>query len=197
MALRNSTIAYGTIAKTLHWTTALLFLCAYVVVYYRQWFTEKDTPENIIAVQLHFSFGVTIGVIFLLRVLWVLYDQKPKPVSGSTLAHLAAKTGHIVLYLMILVMVVTGYMGTGANTHFFYLFEIPKFSDTWLYTNVIEEYWFGMTFKEFEKPLDFIHKDIGGALLVWMLILGHVIAALYHHYVKGDDTLKRMTTMKS
>ncbi|MGE4499748.1 MAG: cytochrome b [Hydrogenovibrio sp.] len=197
MALRNSQIAYGTVAKTLHWATALLFLLAYVAVYYRQWFTERDTPENIIAIQLHFSIGISIGVILILRLLWVMYDRKPDPVPGSVFAHLAAKSGHWLLYLMIAVMVVTGYMGTGANTQFFYLFEIPKFSDTWLYTNVIEEYWFGITFKEFEKPFDFIHKDIGGALLVWMLILGHALAALYHHYVKKDNTLKRMTTLKS
>ena len=49
-----------------------------------------------------------------------------------------------------------------------------------------------INFKEFEKAIDFIHKDIGGAWLVWLLILGHVMAALYHHFVKKDRTLQKM-----
>ena len=50
-----------------------------------------------------------------------------------------------------------------------------------------------MTFEEFEEPLDFLQKDIGGAWLVWLLILGQVSAALYHHFVKKDRTLRKMT----
>jgi len=44
----------------------------------------------------------------------------------------------------------------------------------------------GMTFKEFEKPVDFIHKDLLGAWLAWLLLVGHVFAALYHQLVKED-----------
>jgi len=58
--LRNSATHYGSIARTLHWLTALLFLLAYIAVYYRQWFTEARTPENWTALQLHLSFGVTL-----------------------------------------------------------------------------------------------------------------------------------------
>jgi len=50
-----------------------------------------------------------------------------------------------------------------------------------------------MTFKEFEEPIDYVHNNIGGAWLVWLLILGHVLAALYHHFVKNDHTLQKMT----
>lgn len=197
MGLRNSARSYGSIAKTLHWLTALLFLGAYIAVYYRDWFTDKNTPENLIALHLHLSIGISIGVIVLLRILWKWMDRQPNPVPGPKWAHSAAKIGHIALYIMMVVMVATGYMGTGVDTQYFYLFQIPSFQETWLYTHVIQEIWFDMTFKEFEKPIDFIHKDLGGETLVWMLILGHVLAALYHHYVRHDDTMKRMTSMKS
>lgn len=43
MSLKNTAANYGRIAKWFHWTTAALFLAAYVSVYYRQWFTEKQT----------------------------------------------------------------------------------------------------------------------------------------------------------
>ena len=92
-------------------------------------------------------------------------------------------------------MPVTGYIGTGFNTEYFFLFDIPKFESTSLFTIMVSN-GLGMTFKEFEKPVDLIHKDIMGAWVVWLLILGHVSAALYHQFVKKDRTLYKMTVSK-
>ncbi len=192
MSLKNTSENYGMIAKVFHWGTVLLFLGAYISVYYRRWFTEAKTPENWTALQLHLSIGVSIGVFVLLRVIWKLMDQSPKPEPGTSIEHLAAKLGHYALYAVMIIMPITGYLGTGAPTEFFFLFDIPKFSDTWLFSVVIEND-LGMTFKDFEKPIDFIHKEIMGAWLVWLLIAGHVSAALYHHFIKKDRTLVKMT----
>jgi cytochrome b561 len=52
----------------------------------------------------------------------------------------------------------------------------------------------GLSFEEFEAPIDFIHKDIMGKWAVWILIAGHVMAAMYHHFVKKDRTLVKMTS---
>lgn len=109
---------------------------------------------------------------------------------------MAAHTAHYALYTIMIVMPVTGYLGTGVNTEFFSLFEIPKFEDTKLFSSIVNGY-FGMSFEGLEKPVDFIHKTILGEWLVWMLILLHVFAALYHHFVKNDETLKKMTTKRS
>lgn len=196
MRFKNTNRDYGTIAKWLHWGTALLFLGAYVSVYFRQWFTEEQTPENWTALQLHLSIGVTIAVIVALRIIWRISTRLPDPEPGTKLEHAAARTGHYMLYAVMIIMPVTGYLGTGANTEFFFLFDIPKFEDTQLFTFWVSD-GLGMTFKEFEKPLDFIHKDIMGAWVVWILILGHVLAALYHHFGKRDRTLYKMTTGKT
>ncbi len=193
MAIRNTAENYGSIAKWLHWSTALLFLASYCSVYYRQWFTEAKTPENWTALQLHLSVGVTIGVIVVLRILWRIMNRRPDPEPGTRLEHLAAHWGHYALYAIMVIMPVTGYLGTGVATEYFFLFDIPKFEDTSLFTAVVSE-GLGMTFEQFEAPIDFIHKDIFGSWLVWLLILGHISAALYHHWVKKDRTLYRMTT---
>lgn len=37
----------------------------------------------------------------------------------------------------------------------------------------------GMSFKAFEAPIDFIHKEVMGAWLVWILVVGHICAALF------------------
>jgi uncharacterized membrane protein YjfL (UPF0719 family) len=46
MDFKNTANHYGSIAKYLHWGTAVLFLASYISVYYRHWFTEEKTPEN-------------------------------------------------------------------------------------------------------------------------------------------------------
>ncbi|MEM8563715.1 MAG: cytochrome b [Pseudomonadota bacterium] len=194
--LRNSDVAYGSIAKWVHWSTALLFLGAYASVYYRQYLTDTDTPGNWNALQLHLSFGVTIAVVVLLRIIWRLMNRPPSLEPGTRLEHLAAHAGHYALYAVMIIMPLTGYLGTGVATDYFFLFEIPKFEDTQLFTLLVAE-GLGLTFEEFEAPIDTIHKSIMGEWVVWLLILGHALAALYHHYVKKDDTLRKMTTKAS
>ena len=191
MSWKNTAENYGTVAKWLHWGTALLFLAAYATVYYRDWFTEKKTPENWTALQLHLLIGVTIGVLVVLRILWRSANRQPDVEPGSRLQHQAAELGHLALYAVMIVMPLTGYLGTGAAVEYFPLFDIPAFKNTWLFTD-----WIGQTmdFETFEKPLDFVHKKIMGEWLVWLLILGHALAALYHQRILHDRTLKKMTT---
>ena len=192
MGYKNTASSYGSIAKWLHWSTAVLFLLAYVSVYFRQWFTEPRTDINMTALQLHLSIGISLGVIVVLRIVWRRMNRQPEPEPGTPLEHLAAHFGHYALYAIMIIMPITGYLGTGLNTEFFFLFEIPRFADTALFNLVVVE-WFGLTFEEFEKPIDFIHKEVFGAWIVWMLILGHAAAAMYHHFIKRDKTLKKMT----
>jgi cytochrome b561 len=188
--LKNSPSHYGRVARTLHWLTALLFLLAYCSVYYRHWFTEAQTPENWTALQLHLSFGVSIAVLVVLRLYWRLTNIQPAAEPCSELMHKAAHLGHLVLYGVLIIMPLTGYLGTGVATEWFFLYEIPKFADTWLFQVLIAD-GLGLSFEQFEVPIDFIHKQ-GGAYLVWLLILGHVAAALYHHYYLKDRTLLKM-----
>ncbi|WP_444931080.1 cytochrome b [Microbulbifer sp. SSSA002] len=197
MSLRNQPDSYGSIAKWLHWLTALLFLGAYVSVYYRHWFTQEETPANWTALQLHLSIGITIGVLVILRIVWRLTNPVPRPEPGTPLEHFAAHAGHFLLYLIMIIAPLTGYIGTGADTDYFFLFEIPKFESTQAFVAIVQEQ-MGLTFEEFEKPVDFIHKKVLGEWVVWILVLGHAMAALYHHYVKKDRTLLKMTvTSKS
>ncbi|WP_205623867.1 cytochrome b [Pseudoalteromonas rubra] len=190
--MKNTARDYGTIAKWLHWGTALLFLAAYVSVYYRQWFTEAKTPQNWTALQLHLSFGVSIAVIVALRLIWRWLNTQPTAEPGTRIEHLAAHLGHYALYAVMIIAPLTGYIGTGVDTEFFFLFDITKFESTALFTALVEQ-GMGLSFAEFEKPIDFIHKEILGAWLIWILILGHIAAALYHHLVKRDRTLLKMT----
>ncbi len=193
MTLKNTENNYGSVAKFLHWAIAGLFLAAYIAVYYRHWFTEEKTPENWIALQLHLSVGVSIAVVVALRIIWRITTRLPDNEPGTRLAHIAAQVGHYTLYGVMILMPITGYIGTGVNTEFFLLFDIPKFESTSTYQLIVTE-WLGLTFEEFESPVDFLHKNIMGEYIVWILILGHAGAAMYHHVVRKDRTLVKMTT---
>lgn len=94
MNVKNSKENYGLIAKALHWSTAFLLLGAYISVSYRHWFTEAKTPENWTALQLHLSFGFTIGVLVLLRVIWREVNIQPAEEPGTQLEHTLARIGH-------------------------------------------------------------------------------------------------------
>lgn len=191
MNIRNTKDNYGAVAKSLHWLTAVLFLGSYMSVYYRHWYTDEGTPENWSALQLHLSIGVTIAVIVVLRILWRVSNRAPDLEPGVRVEHLAAHAGHYMLYLVMIAAPLTGYLGTSVDTEFFDLFIIPMFEHTPAFSFLVSDL-LGMTFKEFEKPIDFIHKNILGEWLIWILILGHVAAALYHHFIKRDRTLKKM-----
>jgi len=174
---------------------AILVLGSYCAVYYRRWFTESKTPENWISLQAHLSIGITIAVLVVLRIIWRNMNQTPDQEPGSKFAHFVERLGHYTLYLALILMPITGYMGTGVNTDFFALFEITKFESTSLYQLVVTN-WMGLSYEEFEAPVDFFHKEIMGKRIVWLLILGHTTAAMYHHFVKKDRALIKMTTGK-
>ena len=190
MQIKNTQDRYGAVAASLHWVVALLFLGSYSTVYYRHWFTERGTDANLTAIQLHFAIGITIVVFVALRVIYKLYDQAPNEVPGTKLEHLAAKSAHILLYVFMIAMPLTGYFGTGADINYFGLFEISKFKDTGLYDAMITN-GLGLSWEQFESPMDFIHKK-GGAYVVWVLIAIHASAALFHHFIRKDNTLRRM-----
>ncbi|WP_137166915.1 cytochrome b [Salinimonas lutimaris] len=195
MHLTNTDFNYGFVAKCFHWLTAALFIGSYVTVYLKDWLADTFGVEGGPVIHIHFAIGVTVGGLVLLRILWRLTNTTPREEPGNKLMHLAAHLGHLALYGIMIIMPLTGYMGTGADTQFFGFFTVPKFEDTWLF-EVLVSNGMGLTFKEFEAPVDFIHKQIMGEWLVWMLIAGHVAAALYHHFIQKDRTLKKMTSGK-
>ncbi|WP_321527550.1 hypothetical protein [Sedimenticola selenatireducens] len=79
-------------------------------------------------------------------------------------------------------MPLAGHPGTGGDTDFFFLFEIPKLEQTRLFSSPISD-GLGITLEVFEVPMDFIHKQLFGQWVAWLLTAGHVLAALYHHYI--------------
>lgn len=192
MSLKNTDLQYGSVAKWMHWITALCFLVAYLSYYYGQFFTEPSTAGRRLVTQTHAMFGITAGLFVLPRLIWRYINPQPKLEDGPKWQHMASHCAHWALYFFIIAMPLTGWLGYGgAKINFFWLFDIPTFKSTELFQWLVVER-MSMTFDTFEAPVDYFHKVVAGGWLVWILILVHIFAALYHHIVRRDNTLRKM-----
>ncbi len=178
MKFKNDQLNYGLVAIVLHWLIALLVyglfglgLWMVSLGYYDAWYQKAPT--------LHEGLGVLLFILLLLRTEWVRRSSVPQSLSRhkqweKTGAYLAKR----LLNALILVITVSGYLivtAKGDALSVFNLFSLPaSLSDI---PNQAD--WAGE-----------IH-----AILSWGLIIlsgGHIFAALKHHFVDKDSTLKRM-----
>ncbi len=185
----NTRDRYGAVAVGLHWIIAALFLVSYTAVY---WSTlvgrsaERGPPAGL---SVHQAVGISIFVFAVLRIGWRLINVAPEELDAPAWQHVSARVMHILLYAAMLLMPLTGYLGTGGPTNLG-LFQLPAFKDTTLFQTVFVN-GLGIDWASFEPPLDAFHHFVGGNLL-WVLILVHAGAAIYHHMVMRDRTLARM-----
>ena len=187
MSYRNSNDSFGSVAKTLHWTIAAFFLLSYCSAYYSIWFTVDETVANSITVQIHITSGILVSMFIFVRIYWRLTNMPPAPPPGEPHEHLAARLSHRTLYAFMIVMPITGYMGTYRDAEYL---GISKFGDTRMFAWIAAT--FDTTWEEWEVNLDFIHRSVLGSKLLWVLLVVHIAAAFFHHFHRRDGTLLRM-----
>ena len=174
--VKNSKSSYGWIAIVLHWLMAIgiffLFgLGLYMVelTYYDTWYRGS--------LELHKSLGLTLLLIWIARIAWRWLNTSPK-MSGTKFEKKAAHTVHAVLYLLMLALMVTGYLiatADGRGIVVFSLIDVPAMS---------------IRIENQEDIAGLVHKWL--AYLFIALVVLHAWAALKHHFIDKDDTLKRM-----
>ena len=169
---------FGLFSKLLHWLIAILILGLiwlgwYMVdlTYYDKWYNDS--------LHYHKSLGILVLALALVKIGWQQYTPAPGPVTGlKTWEKTGAKLMHYVLWGMMLLIPVTGYListSAGKPIQLFNWFAIPAIVD------VDEELR--------ELAID-VHFYLAYATL--FLAAGHAGAALKHHFINRDDTLKRM-----
>jgi cytochrome b561 len=168
--------SYDGTAIFLHWTTALLviiqFLSAFTWDYFRH-----DTRETMQS--LHVSLGMLLTAAIIARVVWRLIPGHQVSSLEAGWVGLASKAVHYLLYGLLLIQAVTGFLFRWAQGHpaeFFGLFGIPGP--------------FGAVEKATRREIHSIHEWIGYSIVI--IALGHALAALYHHYALHDRVLGRM-----
>jgi cytochrome b561 len=177
MPLRNTQTSYGSVAKLLHWAVVLLIIAQFILG-----IIADDLPNGIRKLEIlawHKSGGMLILLLALGRIGWRLVN--PPPPQLTSYPHwqqVIAKTTHVVLYILILVQPVTGWMMSSAKNYpvsFYNLFQWPDLVQP---NEALSEY------------LEGVHKALAITLLVVASV--HIAAALYHHFWLKDDVLRRM-----
>lgn len=175
---RNSPQYFGLVSILFHWLMALaiygMFALGLWMVglgYYDGWY--HNAPE------IHKGIGILLFAALLLRLCWRVISPPPAPLKQySPQVRRAASVAHWLLYGLLLVLLLSGYListADGKPISVFGWFNVPAlFSGSG------------------------IQADLAGDVhlwLAWSLVLFsslHGLAALKHHFIDRDVTLKRM-----
>lgn len=164
--------AYGRLAIFFHWLTA--------VVIFGLWGEGQiidDLPKDwkFDLQETHKAVGTVLLVIFAARIVWRLVAGAPEPISSNPLLRRAAGAGHLLLYVIPVAVIATGLARTfvrGKGIAYLGIASPLAGNPAW-------------------APLAAeIHALAADGLIV--IAVGHAIVALWHHYIEGDDTLRRM-----
>lgn len=165
---------YTRLAKRFHWIVAALMALMFITIWIREE-TERGSPERAFWTEAHTSLGILVLVVTLARI--VTHQPAPPPL-GPALAQAAARAMHGMLYLVTLLVPVAGFLRMAAKNRAtgFFGFDIPSPTG--------------------DAPSVYaIAKALHGEwmqTIVLVLIGLHVAAALWHHVIDRDETLRRM-----
>lgn len=169
---------YTTVAKILHW---LIGLGVIVQIGFGWWMINLPKGVGTVRVDafnLHKSIGITLGLLIMFRVAWRLMHKAPAlPASVPNWQVSAAKASHFLLYGCMLVMPVSGYLGSSFTKYpvKYFGMTLPHWGWDWPLAKTI---------------LSQIHY--GCVILFIVLIAVHLAAALKHAFIVRDGVFQRM-----
>ncbi|MCD2184653.1 cytochrome b [Rhizobium sp. GN54] len=161
-------------SRLLHWIVAALVLATWPLGLFIK-FTTNEVKLDFY--MIHESLGFLVLWIMLLRIGNKLLVKAP-PAEGAAIERFAASSVHGLLYLLLIVMPVSGFLATNAHgfpLHWFGL--VPVWSPI------------GKT-PEIAWTLSAVHTWSAWILLALFAL--HVGAVLFHHVIKRDNTLYRI-----
>ncbi len=167
---------YNLLARVMHWLSALVIIGLFAVglwmvdlSYYSEWY--RTAPHY------HRSIGILLAIVTLARIVWKHMTVSPKT-EGKPYEVVAAKLAHSVMYLLLITIFISGYListSDGRGIEVFNWFTVPGAGE--LFPN---------------------QSDLAGQIhfyVAWAVILIaglHALAALKHHFIDKDNTLKKM-----
>lgn len=164
-------------AQAFHWVTALLI---FIVVPVGLIFSEyKETPGSRDAyVSVHKTLGLVIFAIVIARIVYRLMNRPPAlPGRMADWERLLSHASHWLLYAVLIVMPVSGYIMASASSHpisILGLFDFPQLPIS----------------KDVGENAEAIHIYFQWALYV--LVILHIAATAFHLVARRDAILDRM-----
>jgi len=171
---------YNRTARLLHWSTALIVLLIIALGIWITWAPPEDEGLKLRLYNIHESFGITILLVTLFRLFW-RWRHPPPPITPPLPGWMqaAATANHRAFYALLLVQPVIGLLNTNA-----WGFPLTAFGLVPIPSPIGRN-------EALAPTLSTIHDTIG--LVLAGLVALHAGAALWHHLIRRDDTLRRMT----
>ena len=168
---------YSTANRVFHWVTALMMLVILILGWIMQ--PGKDGPEMAPLWEWHKSLGVLVLFITAARIVWRRFDPPPPPLPGySGVGQGLATATHILFFVALIWMPLTGYVYSTAGGHPPILFDLIQTPAL-----VAKD-------KALSATAKWLHL-----LTQWPiygLILLHLGGVFYHVSVRRDGLLDRM-----
>ena len=168
---------YHPLSKFLHWSVVLLVSVQFLTSFIMSGLGRNTSPD--VFLNLHMSFGVFVAP-FAIALLVIRFVRPVESITPPTLrlGDRLALAMHYMLYILLVAIPISGdafASSHGVTVRVFGLFDLPT-----IFANSSS-----------------LGRTIGGAhsFLAWtiaVLVLGHFVAALYHHYIMKDLVLVRM-----
>jgi cytochrome b561 len=167
---------YDPFARLLHWLIVLLLIAQYVVAWTMPGIHRGTKPVGLIV--WHLELGVAIVAVMVVRLAWRFMRPEPEAADGSPLMQQVARLTHGLLYLLLVVQPLLGWVNASSRGWPLTLFgavPLPALASE-------------------GSAIGHLCGDLH-SLLAWCMLglIGlHVAAALYHHFLLRDNLLKRM-----
>jgi len=167
---------YNGAAIALHWVTAALIVANLLLGL--SMVPLPISPRKLQWYLWHKSIGVTIFLLTSLRLAWRAMRPHPAPVPMPRWQRRAAAVSHALLYVLLFLIPLSGWVYSSATgVQVVYLGAVPL-------PNLVPKD------KALGDALRIVHLTLNSLLFAVVCI--HVAAALKHHFVDRDATLRRM-----
>jgi cytochrome b561 len=178
MQLANSTARYGAIPQTVHWLTAIFVLCGWMIGQFGD-VLPKGSPREF-GLLIHMTLGQCVMALLLVRVAWRFVNPPPpsEPTPLGRFLEIAAKCSHFTLYALLLAVPMLGIMVQLKRGNALPVFGVWQFQSPWPVD------------RSLARSILWLHGNLADALLILAGI--HASAALVHHWIWRDHTLRRM-----
>ena len=172
------TSVYTRTAVVLHWLIGVAVLAQITLGLWM--ITIPKVPIGVRAgwFNVHKSIGITLAVLILVRILWRLFHQAPPlPATMPKWERIAAKANHLLLYACMVVMPVSGYLGSSFTKYpiLYWGIKLPQWG------------WDSPALKDLFSQVHFVTVIIFIALIAL-----HIAAALKHALIDCDGIVQRM-----
>lgn len=169
---------YTTLAVVLHWLVAALVVAQVAFGWWMQTIPKSPPGLRAEAFNLHKSAGMVIFALTLLRLGWRARHPPPVLPQMPRWQSMAARVTHIGLYVLLIALPLTGYLGSAFSGYPVKLFGVAL--PMWAAKNEAVKAWMSSA-----------HLAVSWALLAAFAL--HVLGVLKHALWDHDGVMRRMS----